>query len=91
MPRSGFISRLLFREATAHASIKSKYAQKNGWGNPRVFSQEGEAPAGDRDSSGPAEDPLKRFTRRANQMARDMGMEVTENPDGTVTVRKPSV
>ena len=70
--------------------VKSNYSQKNGWGEVAGFLKRSDLPKEIVIQAAPAENPSKPVTRSDQiQFLRDKGMVVTENPDGTFTVRKP--
>jgi hypothetical protein len=70
--------------------VKRNYSQKNGWGEAAGFLKRSHLPKEIAIQAAPAENPSKPLTRSDHlQFLRDKRMVVTENPDGTFTVRKP--
>ena len=69
---------------------KDSYSQKDGWGEIKGFLKRSALPPGTQVFPAPIEDPSPPLDREGHiQFLRDKGMEVTENSDGTFTVRKP--
>ncbi|HLY18293.1 MAG TPA: hypothetical protein VKR61_13765 [Bryobacteraceae bacterium] len=70
--------------------VKGNYSQKNGWGEVAGFLKRSHLPKEIVIQAAPAENPIQPLTRSDQiQFLRDKGLLVTENPDGTFTVRKP--
>jgi len=73
----------------ARPYIKDSYLKRNGWGELSGFLKRSQLPSGIVVQAAPAENPLKPMTRSDTiRFLRDKGMVVTENPDGTFTVKK---
>jgi hypothetical protein len=71
--------------------VKSSYAQKNGWGELTGFMRRSKLPPGIVVAPSPSENPLRAFSKE--EMTRfllEKGMDVVENPGGSITVRKPN-
>lgn len=74
----------------ARPYIKGSYSQRNGWGEIAGFLERSRLPKETVIQAAPAENPSKPLTKSDQiQFLRDKGMVVTENPDGTFTVRNP--
>lgn len=70
--------------------VKDSYSQKNGWGEIAGYLRRSQLPQGTLISPAPARDPSEPVNREGQiQFLRERGMEVTENSDGTFTIRKP--
>jgi hypothetical protein len=69
--------------------VKGSYAERNGWGDLAGFLERSRLPRGTQIHDAPAEDPQRALRTREQQIAwfRSKGLEVTENSDGTFTVR----
>jgi hypothetical protein len=71
--------------------VKSRYSQRNGWGEISGFLKRARLPRGIVIESAPSENPSNPLTKLEQiQFMRDKGLVVTENPDGTMRVHKPS-
>ena len=72
----------------AMPSIKDSYEERNGWGELGGYLARTALPAGTPVGDAPAEDP-RRPMSRADTIAwlRGKGVDVTENDDGSLTVR----
>jgi hypothetical protein len=66
--------------------IKSRYAQRDGWGEISGYLKRSKLPRGVAVAPAPADDPSRPRTR-AQEIAflRGKGVEVVENPDGSFT------
>jgi len=70
--------------------LKSSYAQKNGWGEITGFMRRSKLPHGTDIGPAPSENPLKTFSKEEmTRILLEKGMDVDENPSGSITVRKP--
>jgi hypothetical protein len=69
--------------------VKGSYAEKNGWGDLGGFLERSRLPHGIHIHDAPAEDPQRALSTTQQQIAwfRSKGLEVTENSDGTLTVK----
>jgi hypothetical protein len=68
--------------------VKSRYDQRNGWGDLAGYLQRDLLPPGTQVHHAPAEDPHKSLSQ-AEQIAwlRSKGVEVVENENGSFTMR----
>lgn len=68
--------------------IKSRYDERNGWGELSGYLQRGLLPAGIAVADAPADDPIRPLNREDYiAWLRGKGVEVTEKPDGSFTVK----
>jgi hypothetical protein len=69
--------------------IKGSYAERNGWGDLNGYLERSRLPHGIEIRDAPTEDPQRSLGTKEQQIAwfRSKGMEVTENSDGSFTVR----
>jgi hypothetical protein len=69
--------------------IKSTYEQRNGWGDLAGYLKRSRLPHGMQIHDAPTENPQRALRTKEQQIAwfRSKGMEVTENSDGSFTVR----
>jgi hypothetical protein len=70
--------------------VKTHYDERDGWGELSGYLRRSLLPGGTPVANAPAEDPSRPRTS-AEQIAwlRGKGLEVTENSDGTYTVKAP--
>lgn len=69
--------------------VKSSYAQKNGWGEITGFMRRSKLPHSIEVAPAPSENPSKPFSKEEMaRFLREKGMDVEENPSGSITVRK---
>jgi len=74
----------------ARPYVKSSYSQKNGWGKIEGFLKRSDLPGEIEVSPAPAENPGKPLTREQHiQWLREKGLEVVEDRDGSIEVRRP--
>ena len=74
----------------ARPYIKRSYSQRNGWGELAGFLKRSQLPSEIVIQDAPTENPSKPLSKSDQiQFLRDKGLVVTENPDGTFTVRNP--
>jgi hypothetical protein len=73
----------------AMPSIKDSYDERNGWGEIGGYLKRAALPAGLPVADAPAEDPTRLLSRREDYVAwlRGKGVDVTENSDGSLTLR----
>ena len=70
--------------------IKSRYLQKDGWGEVAGFLKRSKLPRGAQILAAPEKEPYRPKTKEDQiQFLRGRGVEVIENGDGTFTARKP--
>ena len=69
--------------------VKGTYEQRNGWGDLAGYLKRPRLPHGMQIHDAPTEDPQRALRTKEQQIAwfRSKGMEVTENSDGSFTVR----
>lgn len=73
----------------ARPYIKSSYPQKNGWGKIEGFLRRSQLPSEIEISPMPAQNPNNPLTKEKQiQLLRDKGLQVVENSDGSITIRK---
>jgi hypothetical protein len=71
--------------------IKSSYQDKNGWGEIRGFLKRSELPSGTQVAPAPVEDPHKPLSQQdCIQFLRNKGLEVVEQSEHVLTVKKPN-
>lgn len=74
----------------ARPYVKDRYTQKNGWGEIAGFLERARLPKEVAIHAATGETPNQPLTRPDQiRFLRDKGMVVTQNPDGTYTVRNP--
>ncbi len=72
--------------------LKSRYLQKDGWGEIKGFLKRTKVPKDIQIGIAPVEDPSKAMTREEHiQFLREKGMVITENRDGSFTATKPGM
>ena len=68
--------------------IKDSYEERNGWGELNGYLKRAALPAGTPVGDAPAEDPSRPMSREDYiAWLRAKGVEVTENGDGSMTIR----
>jgi hypothetical protein len=73
----------------ARPYIKGNYSQENGWGKIEGFLMRSRLPRDIAIGPAPEKDPQKLLTKEDQiQFLRGLGMDVVENNDGSLTVRK---
>ncbi len=77
----------------ARPYIKDSYARLDGWGSVSGFCHRSLVPPDLKVLDAPIEDPTESikaaFRETQIRFAREKGLEVSENPDGTLALRKP--
>lgn len=73
--------------------VKSSYEKKDGWGSVEGFCFRSDIPSHMIIHDAPLEDPSelskKNLVKKQIRFAKEKGLEIIENADGTVTLRKP--
>ena len=74
----------------ARPYIKDGYLKKNGWGEISGFLKRADLPTHTQIHPAPIEDPCKSLSKQDQiQILRNKGLEVIEESDGAITVKKP--
>jgi hypothetical protein len=70
--------------------VKSRYSQKDGWGDIGGYLRRSRLPAGTQIYPAPTDDPNKPLSREEEiRFLRNKGVDVIEHSDGSFTARKP--
>ncbi len=72
--------------------VKRAYADKDGWGEIGGFLKRSKLPRGAIIHPAPIDDPSRSFAKKEDlkDFLRHKGVEITENPDGTFTAKRPT-
>jgi hypothetical protein len=73
----------------ARPAVKGSYLDVNGWGEFRGFLKRAKLPPGSEVHAAPEEDLSKPLSKEEEiEFLRSKGVEVTQKPDGSLTVKK---